>query len=208
MGGLAFAGSSHTYQNATILGGGMGGEGKTPAVEVIRVTIGSEDDTVSPGMVMAWGIEDQYTDGNALGLVVNICDRAMSEDMANNVAGKGPYAGVMITTCTSIDPNATTGEWGGNSNPMSPSEGVGFMAIRGYVDAYMDVSRSSVGDLLVIHGNSAIASGGAAGYFATRGKLKEGTTYPASYDVGVSHDIGVLLEAPGTTDGLRKVWLR
>lgn len=206
MGGSVFASTSYTYENVSILGPNMGEDGQTPPVEIIMITVASDDDAIIVGNVMAWMIEPQITDGNALGVAVNKMRRSMSEDVAINVEGKGPYAGVMVTTATSNDQGATT-VWG-NSNPMSNSDAIGFMAIRGYCDAFIDVSRSTQGKPLVLHGNPAIGNGGTAGYFATRDGIRKVTNAKVSNDTGISIDIGILLEVPASSDGLHKVWLR
>jgi len=192
MSGLVFAGSDYTYENVTILGSNMGGTGKVPPIEAIRVTVGSDDDSVAIGDVMTWGIEPQYTDGNALGVKVDRCKRNCSEDISNSYSGKGPYAGVMITTATSNDQGAST-TWS-NSNPMANRNSNAFMAIRGFVDAKLDGDLCSLGDVLFINGAKTAAS------FATGKNIKHQKSY-------TSVDIGVCLETR-STDGLAKVWLR
>ena len=191
--GAVSGNNSYTYENVTILGSAMGGIGQTPPIEAIRVTVGSEDDSIAVGDVMAWSIQPQITDGNALGLFVEKCRRSVSEDTAINEAGHGPYAGVMITVAASND----TGGGGGwaNATPTRPQSSLGFMAIRGFVDAAMDVGQSTQGRALVIVGGKS----GQEGDFAT---------YNNSGAKFISEDIGYLLEVPGSTDGLRKVWLR
>lgn len=189
--GLVFAASNYTYENVTILGSEMGGAGQTPPVEAIRVTVGSDDDSIAVGDVMAWSIQPQVTDTNALGFFVEKMRRALSEDTNVNEAGHGPYAGVMITTATSNDLGSGIG-WT-NANPTRPQSSMGFMAIRGYCDAQIDVSRATQGRRL----------------FPV--DIPEGTFMTANNSTDKNHlseDIGFLLEVVASADGLHKVWLR
>lgn len=195
MSGLVFADSSWTYENVTILGPRMGSKGQTPPVEVIKVTIGSDDDAIVAGDVMAWSIQPQITDGNALGFFVEKMRKSSSEDLSISEAGHGPYAGVMITSATSND----QGGGGGftNTNPQYPQSSIGYMAIRGFVDAYCDAGQCTQGDHLVCVGGKT----GQEGDFATMRNSNMAQHV-------MSEDIGVLLEVPGSSDGLLKVWLR
>lgn len=197
MSGLVFADSSWTYENVTILGPRMGAKGQTPPVEVIKVTVGSADDAMAVGDVMTWGIESHYTDGNALGFKVDKARRGSSEDPANcqTAVGYGPYAGVMITIATSNDQGSGT-TWS-QSTPALNTEAIGYMAIRGFVDAKVDVSQATLSDKLVLAGHKN------AGYFCTLGGVSgSGTSYSQ-----LSEDIGYLMEK-ASSDGLMKVWLR
>jgi len=193
-GGLVFADSNYTYENVTILGSEMGGTGQTPPVEAIRVTIGSYDPAIAVGDVMAWGIQPQYTDGNALGIMVEKNARdEHSTALSVGTYGYGPYAGVMLTIVTSGDTSAVSGKGWANSNPLQPQHALGFMAIRGFVDAKIDVSHAALGEHLAMRG------GTLAGSFGTWETIKS--------DGGLSSDVGVLLELK-SADGLAKVWLR
>ncbi len=203
MASFAVADSNYTSENAVILGPNMGGEGITPPVEIIKVTVGSEDN-VTIGKVMTWNI-DQSTDGEGLGFMVDICDRTMSESVGVTAKGDGPYAGVMVTTASFDVGSTNAGGAGGLTFDVTDVRGsndaIGYMAIRGYVDADMDVSRSTQGDVLVIIGGFA----GFEGEFGT--SLNITSINPGGFNA-LSTDIGILLEAAGSADGLRKVWLR
>ena len=190
--GFAIADSNYTYENVTILGSNMGPKGQTPPVEIIRITVGSEDDSIAVGDVMTWSIQPQITDGNALGFFVEKSRKCLSEDASTSEAGHGPYAGVMVTTATSGD----TGGGGGwdNAYPTRPQSSLGFMAIRGYCDAKIDVSRATRGERL-------FAVDSPEGYFMTANNATDATN-------AISEDIGYLLEAVASADGLHKVWLR
>jgi hypothetical protein len=201
MSGLVFASSEWTYENVTILGPRMGPKGQTPPVEVIKVTVGSEDDSIAVGDVMAWFVEAGATDGNALGFAVAKIRRGCSEDVSNyQNEGFGPYAGVMITVATSNDQGGGGG-WT-NANPLNPASSIGYMAIRGFCDAKVDTSQATVSDHLVVGGHKSTAGGAGPGYFMTLNNITG-----VSSEKGFSEDIGVLLEDTGT-DGLMKVWLR
>lgn len=194
MGGLVFADSNYSYENVTILGSNMGSVGKTPALEAIRITVGSYDPAIAVGDVMAWGIQPQYTDGNALGLMVEKCERdAAGTAMVTNIYGYGPYAGVMITAATSGDISLVSGKGWTNASPLRPTSALGFIAIRGFVDAKIDVSEAAIGEHLCMNGGTLAGSFGTWETIKATGQL--------------SDDIGVLLEVKAA-DGLAKVWLR
>jgi len=191
MTGLVLADSSWAYENVTILGPRMGPKGQTPPVEVIKVTVGSEDDAIAVGDVVTWRIEPEITDGNALGFAVEKCRRGSSEATSTSEAGHGPYAGVMVTTATSNDQGGGGG-WT-NANPLTPDSSIGYMALRGFVDAKIDDSEATLGEHLVLNGHRT------AGSFVTEDNVKTGR--------GMSEDIGYLMEDTDS-DGLMKVWLR
>ncbi len=112
MGGLVFADSSYSVENVTIFGPNMGADGITPPVEIIKITVGSDDAALVVGDVMTWGIQPQYTDGNSLGLRVEKCTRdEMSTNVSTGTTGQGPFAGVMVTISDSVQqgPVANTG---------------------------------------------------------------------------------------------------
>ncbi len=202
--GFAVADSNYAYENAVIVGPNMGPEGITPPVEIIKVSVGSSDGAII-GAVMTWNI-DQSTDGEGLGYVVDLCTRMYSEDVGVTAHGKGPYAGVMVTTASIDVSNTNAGGVGGVTFDVTDvsgySDAIGYMAIRGYVDALVlgATFASTAGEHLIMYANS--VEGGTNGYFSTH----EIVTVTIQSHI-LSEDIGYLMEDTGS-DGLQKVWLR
>ncbi len=210
MAGLAFADSNYTSENAVILGPNMGGEGITPPVEIIKISVGSEDNAIV-GTVMTWNI-DQSTDGQGLGFVVDICERSASTDISVNTAtdsrGYGPYAGVMVTTASIDVAQTNAGGTGGITFDVTDVTGYssaqGYMAIRGYCDALMRDADSTLGENLVLVGASTNAG---PGYFQTTAAADGSGGCDVQSLTSLSEDIGLLLEDPAA-NGLARVWLR
>ena len=198
MASFAVADSNYTSENAVNLGPNMGGEGITPPVEIVKVSVGSEDNVIV-GTVMAWNL-DQATDGSGLGFLVDLCRRDFSTDVGTVTSrGLGPYAGVMVTIASHDKANTDAGGPGGITFDATDVRGsggaIGYMAIRGYVDALVKDAKVSLGEHLIIYGASNI------GFFATK------TTGAGTGTRSLSEDIGYLLEDP-SADGLARVWLR
>ena len=185
--GSAFAASNYESENVVIFGPNMGSDGITPPQMVVKVSLGS-DDSGEKGDVLVWDVTtSRISDGDGLGYVVRRCDINSASDEADGDMGQHTgFAGVLVTT-TSKDSSWT--------NPDSDGPEVGYMAVKGYVDAKIFIGGTTsavLGKPLVLMGSNLVGSFGTL--------VKAGQR--------LSQDIGILLEGPGTTSGaLKRVWL-
>lgn len=97
---------------------------------------------------------------------------AISACMVNNAQS---YAGVLVTS-------------------IATKDGIGTMAIKGYVLAKVDTSAATAGTRLIPNGGTLMVS------FASQSEVDNGVN-------AVSVEVGVLLQDTGA-DGLMPVWLR
>lgn len=188
MGGLAFSASNYESENVMIFGPTMGSGGITPPQMIVKCSLGSED-SGAKGDVLVWDVTSKrIADGSGLGYVVRLCD---IDSAVGEVDGDmnlyTMFAGVLVTT-TSKDSSWISAEASGPE--------VGYMAIKGYVDAKIDTSEATLGRPLVLTGNTTVASFGTVGLAAN----------PNVQGYRLSEDIGILLEDT-ETNGLMKVWL-
>ncbi len=187
--GLAFGDSNYLSENANIFGPNMGSIGITPPQMIVKCSLGS-DDSGTIGDVLVWDVTvSTISDGAGLGYVVRICDINHASDDQDVVMGQYTgFAGVLVTK-TSQD-----SQW---SAARASGPEVGYMAVKGYVDAkimYRAGDETILGRQLVLTGATL------AGSFGT---IAETTN--AAYHL--SEDIGILLEFPASDGGLAKVWL-
>jgi len=189
MSGLAFAGSQYLNTNVDILGPNYGQIGQSPPVQIIRVSVGSEDN-VAIGTVMVWDLSNSVTDTDGgLAFRVRVCDiNSASGDADGDTGQFTQFAGVMVTTA---------------SRDSSDSE-YGYMAIKGFCDASISYSDAKwKGRPLVMTGNNIAGTLGTVDGHAPTARVE---------DASLSEDIGILLENVGTdpqtgVGQLRKVWL-
>lgn len=178
---IAFGASGYTSENIVILGPEMGSIGMTPPTEIIRVSTGS-DDSCAIGDVMMWDTAGAATHGFS----VRRCTiNDGSEDYDTALATRSVFAGVMVTT-TSKDSAVTYNTVAGDGPE------VGFMAIRGYCEAFCDANTTEPGERLVLKGSNDTAKFGTVDYSVNR----------------TSYDIGVCLENPTSDSVAVDVWLK
>lgn len=188
--GSAFAASNYESENVMIFGPNMGSAGISPPQMIVKCSLGS-DDSGSKGNVLVWDVSvNRISDGAGLGYVVRICDINHASDEQDATIGQYTgFAGVLVTT-TSRDSAWTRADASGPE--------VGYMAIKGYVDAKM-VQRNPatiLGRQLVLRGATL------AGAFGTVAESKAAGDWR-----GLSEDIGILLETPASDGALARVWL-
>ncbi len=175
MSGVAYASSSiQSSDNAVILGPNMGPQGKTAPTLVVKCYVtdsailsshetpnGTTTKGGSVGDVLVWDLNKH--DG--------YCVKYLSTDAASSMGTVNNYvAGVLVTPVSRDTASLSTASGAGTN--------VGYMAVKGYTQAKIDVSQSNIGEALVPNGGTLSRS------FATH-RAAGLTTKDLSQDVGI-----------------------